>query len=494
MNPLDRENIIMAIIVFLFVYDCLVSLVKQSQAIRASGNQIMTVYHFFFFFSIFALLIALVIQEIKLANAAKYTDRMTGVPNSEWITHKGGFLYHQKKLGNYTAFFLNIKDCKYINQKYGNQNGDKVIEEFAHKLKDIVKSRGYMGRMGGDNFLLYVRNEHADSLRKSLKNITVLVEIEGKEEVEIPIKVRCGISVCNQEIPYRENINRASAALARSKEQGPDMVFFEEHMIKELMVSRDMINACKLGMENQEFVAYYQPKVDAITNRLCGAEALARWVRDGKLVPPAEFVPILEKDGLITQLDLYIFEKVCKDIKSWETRGLQPVCISSNFSKKHLLDPDFANKIIAIKNRYDVDGKYLEIELTESSGSEDFKVLQNFASQIRNAGMRIAIDDFGTGYSSLSMLREFRADVIKLDKSFLDSATDGKEENKLFIQDIIHMIANQKEYILCEGVERKEQLDFLVESGCHIIQGYYFDRPLAIDNFEERLKNSLYVR
>ena len=418
-------------------------------------------------------------------------DTLTGIGNADWIVQKGGKLYFQKKLSQYAAIFLNMKDSKYANEKFGNAMGDKIIHDYAQNLKTYINQKGFVGRMGGDNFFVYVKNEYLDDFLEHLRNVTLEIPYDD-EIIAYKVKVRCGIFRVKNDIPYREIINHTSTALAITKEIGKDFVEFEESMQKEFVAEKQILSDFKQALANNEFVPYYQPKVDSKTEKLCGAEALVRWFKNGEIISPGVFVPILEKNNRITKLDFYIFEQMCKDLRSWIDSGLEPVRISSNFSKENLKNENFAEDIISIVNRYSLDGRYIEVEITESSCMEDFELLKQFSKKIKNAGIKLAIDDFGTGYSSLSMLHEFDADVVKLDKSFLDNAIAGSKRSKVFIRDVIRMVDDLEESSICEGVETKEQLEFLKEAGCNMIQGYYFDKPLPREEFEKRLKEPQY--
>jgi len=242
-----------------------------------------------------------------------------------------------------------------------------------------------------------------------------------------------------------------------------------------------------------EFVVYFQPKVNAKTNTLYGAEALVRWLKDGQMIPPYRFIPILEREGLITELDFYVFDKVCECIKTWQDEGLTLFPVSSNFSKAHLIQEDFADRIIAIANKYDIDHKYLDIELTESFGYADKEALTRFISKIRAAGIHTSMDDFGSGYSSLELLDSSLFDIIKIDKTLTDKI-EASDDGKSFIKNIIRTITESGCQVVCEGVETDSQLEYLKgQTSCFIIQGYHFDKPLPQEEYEERIKKPLYT-
>ena len=217
-----------------------------------------------------------------------------------------------------------------------------------------------------------------------------------------------------------------------------------------------------------------------------------RWVKEGTIISPARFIPVLEREGKIIDLDFYVFEQVCKDIRRWMDEGIKPVRISSNFSKLHLKNEHLSEDVLAIVRRYDIDTAYIEIELTESSGYSDFDALQKFVRDMNEVGIYTSIDDFGTGYSSLSMLKDIDVNVVKIDKSFVDNMEDEKQHGTNLVGNVIRMIKDLDRIVICEGVETEKQVMFLKGTECNIVQGYLFDKPLPCYNFEERLKTPVY--
>ena len=239
----------------------------------------------------------------------------------------------------------------------------------------------------------------------------------------------------------------------------------------------------------EEFAVYYQPKVGLSDNSLCGCEALTRRIRNGKIISPADFIPVLEREGTICRLDFYVLDKVCADIKRWLDMGLVPVRVSTNFSKLHLHNEDFADRIIGIINKHGIDPSLIEVELTESSGYEDYEALAEFVRKMKSYGVSTSIDDFGTGYSSLNLLKDLDVDIIKLDKSFLDNLGDEKKSDEVVIRHIVNMVNELDMKVVAEGVETNVQADLLENFSCSMSQGYLFDKPLPCSEFEKRLRS-----
>lgn len=232
--------------------------------------------------------------------------------------------------------------------------------------------------------------------------------------------------------------------------------------------------------------------MDVNTGRLVGAEALARWIKDGRVVPPIEFVPVLELNSLISKLDFYMLDHVCADIRRWLDEGKDVVRVSVNFSRKNLIDADLVKGIINVIDSHNVPHEYVEIELTETTEDIHFNDLRCVVNSLREKGVFVTVDDFGVGYSSINLIREVPWDVLKVDKGFVPEKMDDENTaNKLFshVVGIVHDIGIE---CVIEGVETKEQLEIIKKNNCRIVQGYYFDKPLPKTDFEERLYKKVY--
>jgi EAL domain-containing protein (putative c-di-GMP-specific phosphodiesterase class I) len=216
-----------------------------------------------------------------------------------------------------------------------------------------------------------------------------------------------------------------------------------------------------------------------------------RWNRNGKIIAPVEFLPILEKEATICQLDFYVFRKVCEDIRSWIDAGMEPVRVSSNFSRHHLRNPHLMENILNIMKEFKIDSKYIEIELTEASDFEDKVSMQKFVNGLRENNINVSIDDFGTGYSTFSAIKDLNVNVIKLDKSLLDHIGDETHHDEVVIKNMVNMINELNLEVVAEGVENSKQLDFLQDAKCSTIQGFLFDKPLSKEEFEKRLLNKI---
>ena len=251
----------------------------------------------------------------------------------------------------------------------------------------------------------------------------------------------------------------------------------------------EIINSIKKALENGELQAYYQPQYDSITNRLKSAEALVRWIKkDGTIVCPAEFIPLLEKTNNITFVDWYMFEEVCKLLKQQIDSNSKPVPVSVNFSRIHVRDTGFVAKLCEIADKYDISHNMLEIEITESAMVNESDKIMSWISDIRNAGFSVAIDDFGSGLSSLSFAKDMPADVLKIDKSLL-SGNCQSEKERIVLESIFYFANRLNLTTVAEGVETRQQLEFLRSCDCKKIQGFIFAKPMPADQYIELCRN-----
>ncbi len=269
--------------------------------------------------------------------------------------------------------------------------------------------------------------------------------------------------------------------LRRSKKA---FVVYDKELKAQIEEKRLMEEALSHAFDDEEFLAFYQPKVGTASKGLCGSEALVRWKHDGQLISPDKFIPILENNEKICQLDFWVLNQVCLDLKGWIAEGLDPLPVSVNFSRRHLGNKKVAEEILSVIERNAVPKNLVEIEITETIDEYSIDVLKEFVEKLQSKGIRVLIDDFGTGSSSLNLIHQIHFDVLKIDKSLIDIKNDKGRSLLTHTIELAHFIEME---IIAEGVETAEQFDFLKNAGCQIIQGYYFDRPLEKAEYEKRL-------
>jgi len=422
---------------------------------------------------------------------ASQTDTMTGAPNTAQLVHHCIELKSKHQLHNYAAFFINLKNYKYINQSKSPAIGDKGIVLFTRSIMDMCRGDEIIARLGGDNFLVLVKKENKDQFIKALSSMQVTIPTQ-QQPIVLNIQSRIGIYDIQPTDSMNEIMHCSSVAMNEARiHPGNDIVFFTKKMLDAAYHEKEILSLFNDALKNKEFIVYYQPKVSVKEQKLCGCEALVRWNRNGQIIAPGDFLPILEKEASICQLDFYVFRKVCEDIRSWLDAGIDPVRVSSNFSRLHLSNTHLAQDILEIMKVFRIDSKFIEIELTEASDFDDKVAMQKFVNELRQNGISVSIDDFGTGYSTFNAIKDLNVNVIKLDKSLLDHIGDEKYHDEVVIKNMVNMINELKLEVVAEGVENTKQLDFLQDAKCSVIQGFIFDKPLTKEEFEKRLENKV---
>lgn len=427
----------------------------------------------------------------KILQNTPYIDVLTGLINSQGIRRVGNDLYENDELKNYTAVYFNLKNFQYINKKYGVRNGDNIICQFALYIYRFATDKEYVSRLGGDNFIVLILKSRLEEFLQYLAEVNIDVHYQDRV-IPVAIRARFGIYDIRESDRLDNVLENATAAFVMARRTHNDMVTFTEEMLQSIMDKKHLIASFPKLLRDGEMVPYYQPKVNIETNELCGCEALVRWNRDGEIIISEEFLPAIESDSIIRELDMYMLERVCADIRDWLDRGIEPVRVSINFSKMNLQNPNLGDDTVTILSKYNIDPKYLEIELTETSGYEDMMALAMFIKQMHEIGVNVAMDDFGTGYSSLNIFKDFDFDVIKLDKSFVDNIEHDIKKDEVIIKNIVKMLTEINVDVVAEGVETQKQLNFLKNTECKIVQGFIFDEALQHDVFEEKLKNRKY--
>ncbi|SIO09453.1 bifunctional diguanylate cyclase/phosphodiesterase [Fibrobacter sp. UWB11] len=423
---------------------------------------------------------------------ASQTDTMTGAPNTAKLVHHSIELKSKNKLQNFSGIFINLKNYKYINQSKSPAIGDKGITIFTHTVMAMCHDDEMIARLGGDNFFVLVKKENRDEFIKKLTSVNINVPIPQSQPIPLTLQSRMGIYDIQPNDSMNEIMHCSSVALNESRvHPGNDIVFFTRNMLDKAYHEKEISSLFREALRRKEFIVYYQPKVSVKDQKLCGCEALVRWNRNGKIIAPVEFLPILEKEASICQLDFYVFRKVCEDIRSWIDAGMEPVRVSSNFSRHHLRNPHLMENILNIMKEFKIDSKYIEIELTEASDFEDKVSMQKFVNGLRENNINVSIDDFGTGYSTFSAIKDLNVNVIKLDKSLLDHIGDETHHDEVVIKNMVNMINELNLEVVAEGVENSKQLDFLQDAKCSTIQGFLFDKPLSKEEFEKRLLNKI---
>ena len=414
----------------------------------------------------------------------------TGLLNENACVNKLNEMRGSVRLQDYAAVYFDLARFGFVNDQYGMEVGNRVLVEYARTIEAMLRSDEILARQGSDRFIAIVLKRNLDIILDQLGGTQVKFVMDGNK-YELTIGAHIGVfMIDSEEIPGEEIISNAYTALSYGKSAGSEITYMTSELKNTIKDDKQFANDIPIAMANEEFIAYYQPKVNSSTNMLCGAEALVRWMRNGHLVSPGRFIPVMENKDLMCDMDFYMLRHVCADISKWIEQGLVPPTISVNFSRRNLSNIHLAADIDAIVKEYHVPKKMIEIEITETIDEFPISVLKNFVDDLHKLGYKVAVDDFGSGSSSLSLLREVTFDTLKIDKGFVDRAY---AKDLTILSYMIKLAKAIGLEVLAEGVEQYEQVDTLRQLGCLVIQGYYYDRPLPKEDFEKRVINRRYT-
>lgn len=392
----------------------------------------------------------------------------------------------------YVLVYTDINNFKSINESYGYSEGNHILCILAENLASMLTEKETYGRISADKFiaLLVYQNEEMLSVRLSELN-TAMNSIQKTLSDNYKISLIMGLYLIrDDDIDISACIDRANIARKTITDRHKTKyVYFDESMKSRLSKQKEVEDIMEDALKNHEFVVFYQPKFRLDTNQICGAEALVRWQRnDGTMITPNNFIPIFEDNGFIVELDFYVLEQVCKKIRSLLDKNKRVVPISVNFSRMHLRDRMLVPKLTTVVKEYNIPPELIEVEITESALVDDNDYLLTILQDIHKNGFKLSMDDFGSGLSSLNLLRELPFDVLKLDKDFFQKGTTTPRE-RIIIEYIVKMGLELNMEIISEGVETKEQADFLRSIKCPVAQGYLYERPLPEKQFTEKYCN-----
>ncbi|MDP3662988.1 MAG: EAL domain-containing protein [Nitrosomonas sp.] len=426
----------------------------------------------------------------KMAYLAQH-DSLTNLPNRALLNDRiTQAIELAKRRGTYLALlFLDLDNFKHINDSLGHSTGDKLLQSIAQDLSTCVRSSDTVSRLGGDEFvILLTQDKHAqDSALTADKILTVLAKPHTIAEHVLYITTSIGISVYPADGQDPETlIKNADIAMYHAKERGRNNYqFFKNDMNLRAFERLAIETHLRYALTRQEFVLYYQPKVNLNSGKITGAEALLRWQHpEWGLVLPDRFVQIAEDCGLIVPIGRWVLREACAQAKRWEAAGLKLGSIAVNISALEFRFKDFVAGVQLILNETGFDPCHLQLEITESVLMRDVESSNLILQQLKNMGIQLAVDDFGTGYSSLSYLHQFSIDILKIDQSFV---RDISCDNGIIASAVIAMGASLKQLVIAEGVEKQDQLAFLKTQHCEEGQGYFFSRPIIAEQFAQLL-------
>jgi len=432
-------------------------------------------------------------SELRLNYLAQF-DALTGIPNRQFFNDQLSRATARarrdgRKVG---LLFLDLHDFKIVNDTLGHDAGDRLLQDVADRIRRSVRTGDVVARLGGDEFAVLMEGlvtpREVEAIATGLLEIVSQpYHIAGRQ---LSVTTSIGITMYpNDNSETQMLLKNADIAMYQAKDHGRNnFQFFHEQMQADLLEYHELEHDIREAIRNGEFHLDFQPKVNARINRVQGLEALLRWTSPVRgLVSPAKFIPVAEESGHIIPLGYWVLNEVCRALKSWQDKGLTPVPVSVNVSARQFRQPDFHKRVAEVLHRHAIDPSLIEIELTEGLVMENTDSAQRELALLKKIGLRISIDDFGTGYSCLSYLRRFPIDVLKIDRSFVQEI-GGSRDGESIIEAIISLARSLRLETVAEGVETGSQLNYLLDRGCHVVQGYLFGKPM-----EQRLIEPLLV-
>lgn len=397
--------------------------------------------------------------------------------------------------------FMDLDRFKNINDTLGHDMGDLVLQEFAQRIKASVRNDDFVARLGGDEFTVLISGHNAREAaaaiaQKILEAMRAPVNLKGHEYV---VSGSIGIAVLDATVtqqlsksrktnPAQELMRQADTAMYRAKRNDAGFMFFNSSMDSNTKLQLRLENSLRLALAQGQFELYYQAKVATTSEKIVGCEALIRWHHPTKgLVEPDKFIGVLESIGLILPVGAWSLREVCEQMQRWREQGLSVQRVAVNLSMRQFLQPDLLLVIDKVLADTKIPPSLLELEITESVAMSNAKLTVDTLTALKQRGIYISIDDFGTGYSSLSYLKRFPIDAVKIDRSFTQDLEHDGDDAAAIVTATIRLAHAMNLAVVAEGVENTQQRDFLLKYGCDVLQGYYYSKPVAADEFAKLL-------
>lgn len=416
------------------------------------------------------------LQEKKLSRLA-FIDPVTGRDTFTKFQFNLLDILQKNPNKKFYIFTFDVDNFKYINNYYGYSTGDEILSIIHQLYASVLKENELCARIYSDHFVMLL-TDASESRLNSIFSSEITVN-------NILVYLSAGIYEITN---FDENVNLMvdKANMASKSTKGTHrkaVAFFDKELNKQLIQNEQSKRSIEKAIQDDEITPFFQPKVDINTNKIVGAEALARWcTKSGAILPPSEFISLSEKTGLIKDIDFIIFEKTLKFLRTCLDNNIECAPISINFSRVHLINPDLIHFILAKIKHYNVPTSLIEIELTETVIFDNYQLMDQFIRKLHESGLHVSMDDFGSGYSSLNMLKDVEVDVIKFDRGFLQN-TKKSDRQKSILSAITTMARDLNIKIVVEGVETEENVMLMKEYGLAVAQGYYYAKPMPQDEF-----------
>ncbi|MDP5275117.1 putative bifunctional diguanylate cyclase/phosphodiesterase [Chengkuizengella axinellae] len=421
-----------------------------------------------------------------------YYDDLTGLPNRRLFQkHLDEVIPHIKvKNTNLAVMTIDIDRFKLVNDSLGHDFGNILLMQIAERLNRSVTENDFVARIEGDKFSIYLigltTTEEIEA--KAFSLIEAMEEVYNIQNHKIHISACAGISIYDDNANADLLIKQADIALYNVKEKGKNTFQIYTSLMCNTSLERfNLESDIRRAIENEEFVLYYQPQINTDTREIVGVEALIRWNDPIKgLTPPNHFIPIAEESGMIIDIENWVIRKACEQNKVWQNAGLPKIPISVNLSTRHFLQPDIVEMVAQVLKEVDLEPKYLDIEITESMTIDIDRAIITL-QKLKELGVQISIDDFGTGYSSLNYLKSFPIHKLKIDRTFVRDIIKKDSNDAAIVSTIISMAHHLNLQVIAEGVESAEQLSYLNNKHCKVVQGFFFSPPVTAQQLHEKL-------
>lgn len=429
-------------------------------------------------------------QKQKELEKMAFYDNVTGIKNSIKFEKDAAEILKKNRSKKYAIIILDVDKFTIIDDICGYKAGDKLLCDIAEALQELInKNKGLYAHLAADAFEVLIKYEDQKDIIDFINRfINYAHKINCNNIAEKP-SFSFGIyKIDDRTVSVRKMVDRAALALETAKSKCVnDYAFFDESVRNKLLWHKEVEDEMVKALNQNEFIVYLQPKYQLSDNSISSAEALVRWNSPKfGLLSPNYFIPIFEKNCFIIDLDFYVLEQVCKQLRVWINKGITPFPVAVNISRKHLGRPNFVEKIHECIKKYDIPPNLIELELTETAVYNNLNVITKLVDRLHKLGIKLSMDDFGSGYSSLNTLKCLDFDVLKLDREFFFiSSPKEQKRSEIVINSIINMAKQLNITTVAEGVEIKEQVDYLKKIGCDTVQGYYFAKPMTIGAFEK---------
>jgi diguanylate cyclase (GGDEF)-like protein len=423
-------------------------------------------------------------HEMATAVGKMERDTLTGLYSKEGFCRQMDEILQSAPNGLYDVIALDIEHFKLFNDTYGVDEGDKLLKCIAQNLsRELEKLEGVCARVYADQFLIFM-NRKKGFLESIVEHINCNME---EYPLDMKAHIKAGVyEVHDVRVSVNSMCDRAFIAVKAAKGRYEnDIAYYDDSIREKLLLEQQIGDDMVRALREEQFDVYFQPKYDLESGKMVGAEALARWNHPVKgLLSPGDFIPIFEKNGFITELDMYVWDKCCQFISQWKEKYDMSIPISVNVSRKDIYKQNLPEILRDIVNRYGISTDLLHLEITESAYTENPEQLILIVGQLKKEGFVIEMDDFGSGYSSLNMLAELPIDILKLDMKFLQNkGEDSKIEN--IMSAVVELAKKINLHVIAEGVEVEKQISMLKAMKCDMVQGYFYAKPMNVRQFEK---------